>query len=105
MLRRMASAFSSGSQAEFVEASRDWVRDQGPVVESYMGFIESYRDPAGTRGEWEGFVAVVNKATSAKFAALVTASEAILPLLPWGPGFEKGAAPGMLPALAWPASP
>ena len=56
-----------------------------------MGFIESYRDPAGVRGEWETLLAVVNRATSAKFGALVEAAPALLAALPWGPAFEKDA--------------
>jgi dipeptidyl-peptidase III len=91
MLDKMAASFEVGSQDLYIDASREWVRDQGPAVESYMGFVESYRDPVGTRGEWEGFVAVVNKATSAKFGALVAGSEHFLRLLPWGAAFEKDA--------------
>ena len=36
-----------------------------------------------------GFVAVVNKAMSAKFAQLVDSAQDFLPLLPWGAEFEK----------------
>lgn len=45
----------------------------------------------GVRGEWEGFAAVVNKATSAKFGALVAQAEEMIALLPWPAAFEKDA--------------
>ncbi|KAI2651282.1 Dipeptidyl peptidase 3 [Labeo rohita] len=75
MLEEYIRSFSCGS----VDAHK----------EGYIGFIESYRDPFGSRGEFEGFVAVVNKAMSARFAELVSSAEVLLPELPWPPAFEK----------------
>ncbi len=65
------------------------MKDVSPVVESNIGFIESYRDPEGERGEWEGWVAVVNKETSAKFTRLVDSSGKFIARLPWGPDYER----------------
>lgn len=62
---------------------------EGPMVESNIGFIETYRDPHGIRGEWEGFAAMVNKERTRAFTKLVESAPENINKLPWGPEFEK----------------
>ncbi|KAK3383378.1 putative dipeptidylpeptidase III [Lasiosphaeria ovina] len=84
-----AKSFDDGSLLAFKDSQRFWIRDQGPMVECNIGFIETYRDPAGVRGEWEGFAAVVNLERTKAFGELVRSAPALIPLLPWSNEFEK----------------
>jgi dipeptidyl-peptidase-3 len=89
MMREYSKSFKSGSLQAYKESQRYWIRDKGPMVESDIGFVETYRDPHGIRGEWEGFVAMVNKERTKAFGKLVDAAPKLIPKLPWGSDFEK----------------
>ena len=54
VLRKHFHSFETGSIEDHQKGSTAWVKDVGPVVESYIGFIETYVDPYGGRAEWEG---------------------------------------------------
>ncbi|KAK2466923.1 hypothetical protein APHAL10511_001181 [Amanita phalloides] len=88
MLSGYVKSFESGSIQDHKDGSKHWVQDIGPIVESYIGFIETYVDPYGARAEWEGFTAVVNKELSAKYEILVDRAPDLIQVLPWGKDFE-----------------
>ncbi|TKX23832.1 dipeptidyl peptidase-like protein [Elsinoe australis] len=89
MQAEYVKSFATGSSNAFLESQRHWIRDKGPMVESNIGFIETYRDPHGIRGEWEGFAAMVNKERTKAFGKLVESAPAQIPKLPWSKDFEK----------------
>lgn len=84
-----AKSFKEGSMLADKDSQRYWIRDKGPMVESNIGFVETYRDPHGVRGEWEGFASMVNLERTKAFGALVDVAESIIPSLPWSKDFEK----------------
>ncbi|KIK94398.1 hypothetical protein PAXRUDRAFT_33528 [Paxillus rubicundulus Ve08.2h10] len=88
MLEGYINSFETGSVEEHKKGSTAWVKDIGPVVESYIGFIETYVDPYGGRAEWEGFTAIVDKTLSAKYDKLVNDAPELIKALPWGRVFE-----------------
>ncbi|WPG99597.1 putative dipeptidyl peptidase 3 [Acrodontium crateriforme] len=83
------TSFHDGSMFAHKDSQRHWIKDKGPTVECNIGFIETYRDPQGVRGEWEGFAAMVNKERTKAFEKLVQSAPSQIPKLPWSQDFEK----------------
>ena len=88
-LKAYIKSFQYGNLKDHIDGSALWTQDKKPIVENYIGFIENYRDPYGVRGEWEGFVAIMNKKYTQILSNLVDQAPSLLQLLPWGEAFEK----------------
>lgn len=88
MIDEYIEHFRAGDVNRHKESQRVWIRDKGPIIETNIGFIEVYLDPAKVRGEFEGFVAVVDKEKSSKLGNLVATAEQSIANLPWGKDFE-----------------
>ncbi|KAK0668452.1 dipeptidyl-peptidase III [Cercophora samala] len=95
MIDSLINAFRTGNHEDFKLAQTHWVKDQSPSVELVIGFIETYQDPHGVRGSWEGIVAIVNREQSRKFRQLTERSLEFIGLLPWN-GTNVGLAEGAL---------
>ncbi|KAH0788622.1 Dipeptidyl-peptidase III [Histomonas meleagridis] len=89
MLESLILHYQKGDCDDHVRYSEHWVRDLNPNVETYSGFIESYRDPDGVRAEFESFVACVDKEESSILHEFVNSSALVLPLLPYPKEYER----------------
>lgn len=82
-LTKTIEHLQTGDIGKHKEASIAWVKDQSAPVETFIGFMESYRDPAGLRSEWEGLVALQNRQQTKVLSALNDQAESFVRLLPW----------------------
>jgi len=94
LMREYIAYFRTGRVEAFRQAQRTWVSDNSPRVEHIIGFMETYRDPAGARCEWESMVAISDPKETAKLDGLVQRADEFIRLLPWAvPGVNDGKGP------------
>lgn len=87
MIHALIESLRTGDHHKFKSSQALWVQDHSPTVETIIGFIETYQDPHGVWGAWEGIVAIVSKQQSRKFSELVNRSSEFIALLPWNGTF------------------
>lgn len=83
MLQKLQESFRTGHLEAYKEAQRIWVKDRVRKVEVLFGSIEAYRDPYGTRAEFEGVVSVIEPKESLALNTLVDRSQEFIVELPW----------------------
>jgi dipeptidyl-peptidase-3 len=88
-LESLLSHLANGDIADHIRYSEQWVHDSAPTIESYLGVIESYRDPSGRHCEWEDFVAALDQTESRFLHDFVAQSAVILLLLPYSRVYER----------------
>ena len=82
-LEQYLKSFRTGDMEAYRESQRLWVKDIKPSVEAIFGFVEPYRDPYGTRAEFEGLVAIVDVKETEVLTRLVESSDKYIRQLPW----------------------
>ena len=58
-------------------------------LENIFGFVEPYRDPYGTRAEFEGLVAISDTEETKALTKLVENSATFIKKLPWAEGTKE----------------
>ena len=53
MIDYYVESFKTGSIKKHVESQRWWVKDKKPMVETNIGWVETYIDPMGVRAYFE----------------------------------------------------
>lgn len=79
-------SFKTGNLESYRDSQRTWIKDTSPRVENIFGFVEPYRDPYGTRAEFEGLVAISSQTETKILTKLVEHSATFIKRLPWAMG-------------------
>jgi len=87
-LRHLIRYFKTGDPKDFEKYNISWVRDN-PTVETINGFIETYNDARGAKGEYEGDVNFVDKETNRVMQDLAASAQYFEDRAPWEKKYKK----------------
>jgi dipeptidyl-peptidase-3 len=81
--------YKSGEEADFREYCIAWIADDDSPVDTVNGFIETYLDPRGVKGSWEGIVSIDDPEKMAQIRAFSDHAQWFEDRMPFDPRFRK----------------
>jgi len=87
-LNHLINYFRTGDPAEFDRASIAWL-EQDPEVDVILGFVETYKDARGVKGEFEGLVYFEDEGLSAVMKGIADNAEYFEERSPWDDDYKK----------------
>ena len=88
VLARLSDFFATGDPADFRQYNLDWVR-LDPKVDGLIGFIETYKDPRGQKGGWQGLVYAVDEGRTRLLKALAAEAPYFEERAPWDDKYKR----------------
>lgn len=87
-LKHLIRYFQTGGPQDFEKYCISWVKSN-PTVETINGFIETYSDARGAKGEYEGMVSFVDKETNRVMQDLAAFGQHFEDRAPWDEKYKK----------------
>ena len=87
-LRRLGEYFASGAPEDFKRYNLEWVT-LNPPVDTVQGFIETYHDPRGRKGGWQGMVFFSDPDRTRLLQALAAEAHGFEERAPWDARFKR----------------
>ena len=88
VLAELIEYFTSGDPEAFRRYNIAWVGDEGPV-DTINGFIETYKDPRGQKGSYEGVVHFVNRPMNRTQKAIADLAQDFENRAPWDDRYKR----------------
>jgi dipeptidyl-peptidase-3 len=86
---KLIGYYESGSLESWDEYNIMWVGDTDSRIDFINGFIESYNDPLGRKGSWEGNVEIEDMEGTARTTKISAAAQEFEDASPVDPRFKK----------------
>jgi dipeptidyl-peptidase-3 len=88
VLGRLIEYYATGDPDAFRRYNIAWVANES-AIDTVNGFIETYKDPRGQKGAWEGIVTFVNRPMNAMQKTIASLAQYFEDRAPWDDRYKR----------------